>query len=320
MSNCSKCGTPLDDEAKFCHVCGTPVPVGEAAAQAGGAAPAGNTTGTDAQNPQPEQPVRQTPPDQQGQQQNQQSQQNFYYGQNAQQGGPYQQSPYTAPVVDHPTISEVFGKSWELLKSKPMLLWGLSLLNSLLCFLSIVLGILPFIWIPAILTLSIGACAVYLDGYRKKPVSSEQLFAGFKNFWHCCGGMAWMALWIFIWGLIPVVGIVFAVIKAYSYRFTPYILLTQPEVSPTQALKNSMEQTEGYKGRMFGLDIATAGVICGGWLVLELLALIPYAGILFRIIAVIYYVLIGIFAPLVFGIYKAGFYDEISTKKAADKE
>ena len=55
------------------------------------------------------------------------------------------------------------------------------------------------------------------------------------------GGMAWMSLWIFLWSLIPVVGIVFGVIRMYEYRFVPYILMTRDDVKPTDALRVSRE-------------------------------------------------------------------------------
>ena len=33
-------------------------------------------------------------------------------------------------------------------------------------------------------------------------------------------GMGWMMLWIFLWSLIPIVGIVFGIIRTYEYRPT----------------------------------------------------------------------------------------------------
>ena len=299
MAVCPKCGAALDDSAKFCVSCGTPL-----------AAPA------------------QTEP---GQQQYYQTQQysgnpNQYYGYangSAPNMGYPPPPPYGTPAqapVDHPSIGEIYSKSFAILKSKPVLLWGLSLLAALLCALTLSLCWLPIVSIPLMLVIYVGTLSVFLDAYRGKSVSAEQLFVGFKNFWHFCGGMAWMLLWIVIWGLIPVAGIVFALIKAYSYRFVPYILLANPEISPFDALKESMKQTEGYKGRMFGADALIVGGIAASYLLLILLSFIPYMGIIFSIIYFLLSIAVAIFCPLVLGLIQAAFYDEVSKKNEQTSE
>ncbi len=293
MAVCPKCGAALEDSAKFCVVCGAPL------------APTAQTEPTQQQYYQPQQ-YSGNP--------------NQYYGY-ANGGDPNvgypPPPPYGAPVeapVDHPTIGEIYSKSFAIIKAKPMLLWGLSLLASLFCILSSTLAWLPIISIPLILVIHVGTVSVFLDAYRGKQVSSEQLFAGFKNFKHFCGGMAWMLLWIFIWGLIPVAGIVFAVIKAYSYRFVPYILLNNPDISAFDALNESMEQTQGYRGRMFGADVIIAGGIALSCILLTLLSTLPYIGIIFAVIYFIFMLAVAAFAPLVLGLIQAAFYDEISKK------
>ena len=92
------------------------------------------------------------------------------------------------------------------------------------------------------------------------------------------GGLAWMYLWIFLWSLIPVVGIVFGVIRAYEYRFTPYILMTRDDVKPTEAIKVSKAETMGYKGKMFGADMLAIGAWMGGIAVRSLRGGIPDGG------------------------------------------
>lgn len=285
MTYCTKCGAVIDDNAKFCNICGNPV-------------------SSEAQ-PQPFQ-------------QNQQYQQygGQYYGY-ANDPKPDMGYPIVAPVVNHPTISEVFSKAFAFLGQKPVQLWGITLLYMLLGILVTFLGVLPIITIPINLVLCVGMTFVFLESYRGKEVKPEQLFIGFKNFFHFCGGMAWMMLWIFIWGLIPIAGIVFAVMKAYSYRFVPYILLTQPEISASDALNESMKQTEGYRGRMFVADLIMTACITGVLLVFMLLGYIPYMGIIFNLIYSLLAIAVSIFAPIVYGVVQAAFYDEIS-KKTAD--
>lgn len=211
-------------------------------------------------------------------------------------------------------VMDVIKRSWQMLMKKPMLLWGLSLLYALLAGLACIFGLLPIITIPIVLGLEAGMMAIYLAAVRGQEYDSEQLFTAFRDFKRIVGGMAWMYLWIFIWALIPFAGIVFAVIKAYTYRFTPYILMTHPEVTPTQALKISIDQTNGYRGRMFGADMlvyAAIAVTCG---VLGALSLIPYAGILFAIILGLVSIAVAVFAPLFYGIISANFFETVQAQ------
>ena len=210
-------------------------------------------------------------------------------------------------------IKFIYKNCFAVLKRKPMLLWGLSLLFNLLVVLATILGVLPIISIPIVLVLSAGMRLIYLDGYNNKEVSSNQLFAGFKNFFHVAGGMAWMALWIFLWALIPVVGPVFATIKAYSYRFTPYILMQNPDMTANDALRLSMKKTEGFKGKMFLADLYIGLIIFGVFLVLGLFMLIPVDAIkiLFIVIEAIIYIALLIFLPLFTGLVNAAFYEEV---------
>ncbi len=63
----------------------------------------------------------------------------------------------------------------------------------------------------------------------------------------------------------------FAAIRAYEYRFVPYILMTRDDVKPTDAIKISKQETMGYKGKMFGADILLGAVYLGAFLVFALL-------------------------------------------------
>ena len=284
MRYCQKCGATLDDSARFCKICGIPV-VPEIQAQS--------------------------------------AQAYEYYQQNPYQNRQYvpysdhantQNMAYPPKPVDNPTIREILSKAFNFLKAKPITLWGITLLYSLLCILVSILGVLPILTIPINLVFGVGLVSVFLNAYRGEAVKPEQLFVGFKDFFHFCSGMAWMMLWIVIWALIPVAGIVFAVIKAYQYRFVPYILLNQPEISAADALRESIKQTEGYRGRMFGADIIMIGCIAGVLLIFVLLAYIPYLGIVFKFIYALVYLAVCVFGPLVFGVVQAVCYDEISKK------
>ncbi|MBP5166242.1 MAG: zinc ribbon domain-containing protein [Oscillospiraceae bacterium] len=209
-------------------------------------------------------------------------------------------------------IRTVYGKAFGILMRKPLRLWGVSLLYTLLTVLVSALGMIPLITIPITLVLEAGMTMVFLAGYLGKQPEPMQLFMGFKsNFLHVCGGMAWMSLWIFIWGLIPVVGIFFAISKTYAYRFTPYILITCPEISATDALKVSMAETNGHKNAMFGADVLVGIAVFVVVLILVLLGALPIIGFVFRFVLFISVILLIAFLPLFCGLIKAAFYAEI---------
>ena len=171
-------------------------------------------------------------------------------------------------------VSSIYKKTFSVLMKRPFRLWGISLLAEFLCLVAYA----GFIGVPAAafcaaLLLSASMSMIFLNSYRTglEPKTSY-LFASFKKdrILRVLGGMAWMQLWIFLWSLIPIVGIVFGIIRMYEYRFVPYILMTRDDVKPTDAIKISKQETTGYKGKMFGADILLGAVYLGAFLVFTL--------------------------------------------------
>ena len=218
-------------------------------------------------------------------------------------------------------VSSIYKKTFSVLMKRPFRLWGISLLAEFLCLVAYA----GFIGVPAAafcaaLLLSASMSMIFLNSYRTglEPKTSYLLAAFSKDrIWRVLGGMAWMYLWIFLWFLIPVVGFVFAAIRAYEYRFVPYILMTRDDVKPTDAIKISKQETMGYKGKMFGADILLGAVYLGVFLVFTLLGEIPYLGVLFRILWVLIAIAYGLLAPLFSGIMQAACYVEIQNRRAA---
>lgn len=218
-------------------------------------------------------------------------------------------------------ISNLYQKTFSVLMKRPLRLWGITLLSSVL----LVVVHIGFIGIPAVgfcaaLLLEASMSMIYLNSYRTglEPKTSYLLAAFRKDrIWRVLGGMAWMYLWIFLWFLIPVVGFVFAAIRAYEYRFVPYILMTRDDVRPTEAIKVSKAETMGYKGKLFGADLLLEGVYFVVILLLSLLSMIPYVGIVFTILRIVLTVAFGVLAPLFLGILHAAFYVEIQNRRAA---
>lgn len=218
-------------------------------------------------------------------------------------------------------IISIYKKAAAVLLKKPILLWGLSLLSAILSGLtSVVCGIVPGLAIVVSLLLTTSMTMVYLHGYRGEEVKSSQLFECFKD-WatikRVACGMCWMLLWLFVWMLIPIAGPIIAIIKAYSWRLTPYILVYEPEVSIMDAIKVSGKRTEGYKGKMFGADILVYGILLGAFLVLGLLSAIPFLGSVFGLVAFLLAVAVALFLNLFLGLVQSAFYEEIQATKAA---
>ena len=211
--------------------------------------------------------------------------------------------------------SELVERAFFVIKQKPTQLWGISLLFELLAALACILGILPIISLPIVLVLQVGMTAVFLTGYRGEEVKAETLFLGFQRFFKVAGGMGWMTLWILIWGMIPVVGPVFAIIKSYSYRFVPYILLNNPEISAFDALRLSIRKTQGFKGKMFLADLWVLVPCILLSAVLGLLSQIRDIGIIFLILASLFGLFLLLTLPLLMGLINAACYEEFFAKE-----
>lgn len=294
---CPKCSSPLPEDAKFCPICGSPVnlqPAGEAPAES--AAPAEGTSA----------PVENTAPPVSG----------GWYESSAQE---YQAEPaytaepvYTAAPVKARlgSILDFYREALAVLASKPIRLWGLSLLYGLIAVLISSLGAaVPLISLPIVMLLQLGFTGVLLDGFHGKEVRSEQLFQAFRKeeLLRNAGGMCWQGLWNLIWAFVPVMN----VIKYYSYSLVPYILLTDKEISPTDALRKSMRMTDGYKAKMFGADIL---LVVGIWvvmLVLGLLMRIRYIGWIFGIVFFAAYLAVCLFGTIFFGLVHTAIFEKI---------
>lgn len=212
-------------------------------------------------------------------------------------------------------IFTIYKRALAVLLKKPLALWGISLLEVLLTsVVSILFGVIPGLALGINLLLSTSMTMIFLHGYRSEGVKAVQLFDCFKDgatAKRVLGGMAWMMLWTFLWSLIPIVGPIFYIIKTYEYRLTPYILVTEPEISATDAMKVSSQRTRGYKLKMWGADILLVVIVGAIELVVGLLAMIPYIGILFGLILFVFNVCWAALSPLYTGLIQAAFYEEI---------
>ena len=180
----------------------------------------------------------------------------------------------------------------------------------------LLMAVVYALWFCVLLLLSASMSKIYLGCCRTGLAPNvSDLFAMFRTgqFFRILGGMAWMCLWIFLWSLIPIAGIVFGTIRAYEYRFVPYILMTREDVRATDAVKLSKQETLGYKGEMYGADILLAAVYWVLTLALYLLTLIPHSNAWLSVLVV----LLNLIMLLFRGVLQAAVYDEIQKRRTA---
>ncbi len=216
------------------------------------------------------------------------------------------------------TFLESYQKALKVIIKKPIMLWGVSLLSGVISILaSIVTSPIIVLGCIASYLITVGMAKVYIDGLNEKPVNSDQIFAAFNSkFLRVAGGMAWKDLWLIIWCLIPIVGPIVACVKSYSYRFVPYILITKPDVTATQALRLSMQMTNGKKAQMFLADLCFIGGTIVALLILSLFAAIPVLGVLFTLALAVLIIALALFSSIFMGLYGAAFYVDACEPKA----
>ncbi len=213
----------------------------------------------------------------------------------------------------------IYGRALKVLLKKPFKLWGLSLLAILLSsVLSALCGFsVPVLGISVALLIGTAMTLIFLRGYRGEDVAVIQLFDCFKD-WNTIKrvllGLGWMYLRIFLWAIIPFAGPVFAIIRMYQYRLTPYILIFEPEVKITDAINVSTEKTRGYKLQMWLADFVYIAMFFAAMLTLIIFAMIPVLGAIFALTAVVLYIAFIALAPLFAGLVQAAFYEEITGK------
>lgn len=163
------------------------------------------------------------------------------------------------------TIKSVYKKAGIIISRRPWKFWGVVLLSNLIITMGYVLaGGVPILGIVLEVLVEAALAKIFVRGLFNESPVVEDIFAAFKN-WdtaiHVLGGMLWRDLWIFLWALIPFVGPVFAVIRAYEYRFVPYILMDEPEIGAKEALNVSKSRTNGKKAKMFWADFIAVAVV-----------------------------------------------------------
>lgn len=131
-----------------------------------------------------------------------------------------------------------------------------------------VCGGIPFVNIAGILVLlpvAYGFMIMFLKAIRKnEEVNIGSMFDGFSDYGRVLGTLLLVVVYTFLWSLLLCIP---GIIKSYSYGMTSYILADRPDLSYNAAIEESMRMMNGYKMKLFLLDLSFIG-----WILLGALA------------------------------------------------
>ncbi len=159
--------------------------------------------------------------------------------------------------------------------------WGISAVVSLI--LVLIAGLPPSIHESGLLVyLLIGVVVEYgyevlfLQSVRKeKEMDLDGLIAGFKDYGRIFGTGVLRYLYLFLWTLCLIVP---GIIKHYSYAMTNFVLKDESDLRYDAAIEKSIKMMEGYKMKLFLLDLSFIGwyLLCILTLGIGFLFLYPY--------------------------------------------
>lgn len=108
-----------------------------------------------------------------------------------------------------------------------------------------------------------------------EKVDVSMAFKGFSIFSESVATYLWMVLWLLLWMLVFYIPVF---IKAFSYSQCLFIIADNPRIGARQAMKISMRMTNGYKWKIFVMNLSFIGwaLLCTFTLGIGYLWLEPY--------------------------------------------
>ena len=145
----------------------------------------------------------------------------------------------------------------------------------------LVQGFFPYIPVAIVIQplMAYGCATMSHSIYAGRRATFDEGFSKtFKKFGTAFVTGFMQMLYLLLWALIPVAGIVIAAIKSYSYSLSMYITEDKNAISGSEAVTRSRELMDGNKWRMFVQDLSFIGWILLGILTIGILYiwLVPY--------------------------------------------
>ncbi|MBR1457559.1 MAG: DUF975 family protein [Oscillospiraceae bacterium] len=122
------------------------------------------------------------------------------------------------------------------------------------------------------LIVGVGFTVFLFNTVRRTGAVYGNLLDGFGPYFRLVVLRLVMGVFIALWSLLFFFP---GIIAAYRYSMAPYVMLDHPDYSIMQCIRESKQMTNGYKGKLFLLDLSFIG-----WL---LLTMIPYLGYAVRV-------------------------------------
>lgn len=135
--------------------------------------------------------------------------------------------------------------------------WGSAIIGMIIH--SIVLSLLATTGVGTLVTglVSIGYLALFIALLRGNKPSFESCFSAItNNIVTKFISTLLVLIYTFLWTLLFIIP---GIVKSYSYAMTPYILMDRPELSATEAIKESEKMMKGHKMELFVLDLSFIG-------------------------------------------------------------
>ena len=107
--------------------------------------------------------------------------------------------------------------------------------------------------------LTFGITLVFMNLFRTRKANGFDMFKGFENFIRATGLMLYMMLFVILWCLIPIAGIILGPIAAIRYSQAFYILIDHPEYPIPICVNESKRLMMGNKGKYFILQLSFLG-------------------------------------------------------------
>lgn len=117
-----------------------------------------------------------------------------------------------------------------------------------------------------VMPIAYGFALAFLDFIRgEKDGMIQKMFGCFNNYVRALGVSFMVALWTFLWALLLIVP---GIIKGLSYSMSYYISKDHPEYTIDQCIEESKRMMDGYKWKLFLLQLSFIG-----WILLSILTL-----------------------------------------------
>lgn len=110
---------------------------------------------------------------------------------------------------------------------------------------------------------------------RDKEIKYSMLKYGFNRLFDSVILNLLRTLFVFLWSLLLVVP---GILKSYSYRMAPYLMIDDKNLTPREAIKLSTRIMDGHRFELFVLDISFIGWYILWWITAGVFSLyvLPY--------------------------------------------